>query len=421
MSDSDFNVNDYFIESPIFDNWFRRHYPERSLVICSPYMKKSAVDKIISLYNLGGRPDSFELKVLLRGNADEFTYHKSSDISVFDSLTALGCADSSNIRRIGNLHMKAYLIDGRHLLITSGNMTNSGMFVISGRENFEGGLSVNNPSVIDGFLRYFSRIWRQSQALDDFYDELMGAYTAYIGSGYSDRNTMRHLVRQRYRFGSRTVFEPAAAVEDEPEAPDRETVSIDRVINLFAEEQTSPEEEAGGTQTFTLSDIPPNGRLEHLPDTLRIIRESPGGISYIELGRRLREIFGDGVSERDDANRKFGEEKGKFAAYFGFASVEGAGRSMLFKITRLGNAYLEMNGADRSKLVKDIFFDKPIIVSILRHSMEQEGFNLLEFLSENCEGAPTTLARKVGPLKELFGLVQSLCTDEELKKALSVN
>ena len=391
--------NDSFIESPIYDNWFKKHYPEKSLLICSPYIKKDAIDKIIELYKLDEREPGFELNVLIRGNRDEFTYSKSSDIAALDSLMAIRWLKRSNIRRISNLHMKAYLVDGEHLLITSGNMTNSGMFVISGKENFEGGISTNDNKIIIDFQNYFIYIWNQSRPLLEFYDELMAAYKDYIEKGYSDRGTLRRLSRERHNFSSHTVFDEIAEENKE---------------RIYGTAQNQPRQ-----QIFSLSDIPPVGRLEHLPDTLRIIGDKPDGVTYLELGKELRPIFSDNPSDTDIANRKFGEEKGKFAAFLGLVSVEKVGRNMIFRITNLGRTFLEMSDENRNKLIKDVFFDKPIIVSILRYSLNTDDFDLLEFLMKYCEGATRlTLSRKVGPLKELFALIRNICTDAELKEAL---
>lgn len=90
----------------------------------------------------------FDLRILIRGNSAEFASQKSSDISALDSLFNLRCVKRSNNRRVQNLHMKAYLIDDTYLLITSGNLTHNGMFVVSEKENFEGGISSCNARII---------------------------------------------------------------------------------------------------------------------------------------------------------------------------------------------------------------------------------------------------------------------------------
>lgn len=404
-NDGMFYLYDSFVESPLYDNWFKKHYPQKSLLVCSPYIKKEALDRIISLYDLKERSDCLDIKVLIRGNEEEFTYQKSSDISIFDSLIDLKGLNLSNIRRIKNLHMKAYLIDETYLLITSGNLTNSGIFVLSGKENFEGGISVRDGSIVVKFMEYFRGIWDQSQKIECFYDGLMTAYTTYIETEYSDKQTLKRLKRNKYIFRSKTTF-------DNPEPNNDEVHS--------SSNSTKPTDES---ETFhiELSDIPPVGTLEYIPEVLKIIRQNPEGISYLELGKQLRSKYSKNDSTKDEANRKFGEEKGKFAAFLNFVTIENSNHGKLAKLSKLGHAYLNISDDGKKKLIKDIFFEKPIVVSIMRQSLDTPNFDLHDFLLKNCTGATeTTLSRKVGALKHLFLYISSICTEEELKNSLSL-
>ncbi len=407
-----FYLEDQFIESPIFDNWFKKHYPQKSLLICSPYIKKNAVDRVINLYKLNKRGKDFDLRVLIRGNTEEFTARKSSDISALDSLINLDCADASKLRRVQNLHMKAYLVDDAYLLITSGNLTNSGMFVVSGKENFEGGISTRSPQITLAFLNYFRSIWQQSQELNSFYDELVEAYAAYIENEYSEQKTLKRLNRKKYKFPSKSSSEMPAPPAAEPSL----YPSFGQILDSSLPE--AADDNGEGLQTFTLDDIPPVGSLEHIPEVLRIVNAHPEGISYLELGKLLRSRFGDGISNTNGANRKFGEEKGKFAAFLGLVSIIDSSRGKLITSNKLSVAYASMSRENREKMIKDIFFDKPLIVSIMRKSLETQDFNLLQFLLDNCEARRTTLSRKVGPLKELFSHISAICTEEELQSAL---
>ncbi|MBQ6934658.1 MAG: hypothetical protein IJN37_09765 [Clostridia bacterium] len=399
----------------MFDNWFKKHYPQKSLVICSPYVKKDALDKLISLYNIDERSE-FDLKVLIRGNVGEFTYQKSSDISIFDSLLSIKKFDINNVKRVTNLHMKAYLVDERHLLITSGNLTNNGMFVISGKENFEGGISTNDPYIISQFIKYFSHIWKQGENLEDFYDELELAYITYIETEYSDKDTLQKITRKRYKFGKKTIFDESVIKDSQDENSDCEEIGL---LNYLLRSDDETMGDIPKIQTFSLEDIPPVGTLVHLPSTLKIISEYEDGISYLDLGRKLRTIFSNSESTTDGANRKFGEEKGKFAAFLNFASIEDSNSGKLIKISKLGKTYLKMENEDRNKIIKDVFFDKSIVVSIMRHSIEDPDFDLLEFLVANCAGATrSTLQRKAGALRELFSYISAICTEEELQMIL---
>lgn len=422
MASNDFYLKDTFVESPIFDNWFKKHYPQKSLLICSPYIKKDALNKVITLYKLNERDTNFDLKVLIRGNNNEFTYQKSSDVSAFDSLICLKGFDLSNIKRVTNLHMKAYLIDGRHLLITSGNLTNSGMFVVSGKENFEGSISTNDPGLICKFLQYFSRIWNQGDVLEDFYDNLMSAYTTYIEKEYTDKVILERISRRKYKFITKTNFDDieqsVITRSEEEHKPIYPGVVDEPSIDVFFTQDNDTEDDL--IQHFTLDDIPPVGNLTHIPAVLKYVSEKNNGITYLELGRRLRAIFSNSDSTEIVADRKFGEEKGKFAAFLNLVNIEDSKHGKIIKINNLGRTYMSLNDEDKNKLIKDIFFDKPIIVSIMRQSLETPDFDLFKFLQRNCDGATdSTLSRKVRPLKNLFAHISSICTEEELKNALT--
>lgn len=374
-----------FIESPVYDNWFKKHYPKEKLLICTPYMKQTALDKIMELYKIEDRAGEVEVQVLIRGANKEFTYNKSSDISILDSFLSLNKFDLNNMRRVKNLHMKAYLIDEEYLLITSGNLTNSGMFVLSGQENFEGGIATDDAETIKRFLNYFQGIWNQGQCLGDFYEEVIQEYMDYISREYSDHETLRRIKKEVYSFEQKTVFE---------EAVDRDTPIIQ----------------------YSLNDLPPVGRIEHIDSTLHILENSPSGLSYIELGRKLREVYGYDDLDNATNNRKFGEEKGKFAVYFGLAILS-KGSSNVFTISNLGRRYLEMSDQDRMKYLKDQIFSKPAIRAIFVKS-EEADFNLNIYLNELYQGTESTLSRKKGAVTRLIGYICDMCPEDELKEIL---
>ena len=61
-----------FIRSPFWDNWFVNNPIERSLIICSPYFKKNALDKIIDEFDLDDDECVLDVKILIRGTLDDF-------------------------------------------------------------------------------------------------------------------------------------------------------------------------------------------------------------------------------------------------------------------------------------------------------------------------------------------------------------
>lgn len=293
-----------FIESPIYDNWFKNHIPEKKLLICSPYMKQTALDRIFKLYDVEKRCSELEIQVLIRGDIREFTHNKSTDFSVIESFLGMDSFDTANFRRVMNLHMKAYLIDDKYLLITSGNLSDSGMFVISGSENFEGGIATDEPAVIERFNQYFLKIWEQGETLESVYDELLSEYKTYLNTGYSDGEMVRqHIKRKKYTFTKKSEFT----------ADNTEVLVVDVDYNV--------------------DKLLPVGYIKYLDDTLKILDENPQGLSYVELGSLLRSKKGFPPGKNKKTNDiKFGEEKGKYAAYFGLVRLYSIAGKILFQL-----------------------------------------------------------------------------------------
>ncbi len=376
-----------FVKSPIYDNWFKKYIPEKKLLICTPYMKQGALDRILELYNLEERSSEIEIQVLIRGTTQEFTINKSSDISILDSFLGMKNFDIDNVKRVRNLHMKAYLVDDKYLLITSGNLTNNGMFVFSGQENFEGGIATDDENTIKQFKEYFQDIWMQGECLEEFYEKLLEEYTEYISHEYSDRETIKRIRRPAYRFEQKTV-----------------------VDNADAETETN---------FFDLDDLPPVGNIEYIEDTLELLNENKEGLTYIELGMKLRGLLYPEVVVRERAeqaktnNTKFGEEKGKFLVYFGLA-VKVNEKPICFKISNLGKMYLEFSDEDRMKYLKDQILSKPAIREIFRKS-DEPSFHLAEYLKRIYQKKESTLARKKG---SIISLIKQMYPEEELKEIL---
>jgi hypothetical protein len=371
-----------FIESPIFDNWLKKHIPKKKLVICSPYIKQEALDRVFRLYDVENRCADLDVQILIRGAAREFTINKSSDISILDSIIALEDFNVENFKRVENLHMKAYLVDDSDLLITSGNLTNSGMFVFSGKENFEGGIATDDAKVIARFKEYFADIWNQGEKLSEFYEALLKEYSAYIAQDYSDRETVRRIKRKRYRFKIKTQLAVTAAKN-------------------FGEVNT----EAEVSLEYDLNDLPPVGKVEYIDDTLRIIWKNEG-LSYIQLGEKLRKEFGYEISEDEEKelvnNQKYGEEKSKFLEYLGLARIEKTQRPYRIVINNLGKEYLNEGEENRKKYLKDQIFSKEAIEDILRRCPE-ESLSLKEYLVKYYNAfSESTLDRKRAAVNNLF-------------------
>ena len=151
-------------------------HPKTFLYLYQPIHQKKAVNQILKPLT------NCDLKILIRGNAEEFSFNRSSDIDVLYDFFYNAAFANTNFRRLQNLHMKAYLVDDASLLITSGNMTNSGMFASGNHYNIEGGIATDDEIIIRQFKDYFQRLWSQAEPLDLFLPHIEEMYLAYIAS-----------------------------------------------------------------------------------------------------------------------------------------------------------------------------------------------------------------------------------------------
>ncbi len=377
-----------FIESPMYDNWFKNHIPEKKLLICSPYMKQTALDKILKLYDMENRCSELEIQVLIRGDIREFTYNKSTDFSVIESFLGMDSFDIDNFKRVTNLHMKAYLVDDEYLLVTSGNMTDSGMFVVSGTENFEGGIATDEMYVIEKFKEYFIKIWNQGETLETFYDGLLSEYRAYLDTEYSDGEMVkRHIKRKKYKFTKKSKF-----------TDDNGEILI-------------------GNVDYDFDKLLPVGYIKYLDETLKILNDNPQGLSYVDLGDLLRRKIGLPPGKDKKTNDvKFGEEKGKYAVYFGLTRLSNVAGKNTFFINSLGRMYLSLKETDKIKYIKDQLFSKNVICAIIKQMDEVENFNLSVFLQEQYGLKGTTLDRICDALKDLVKYIKEVDGENELTR-----
>lgn len=371
-----------FIESPMYDNWFKTHIPQKKLVICTPFMKQNALDRILKLYDVENQNKKLEIQVLIRGELNEFTYDKVTDFSVIETFLGIKNFNVDYFRRITNLHMKAYLVDDKELLITSGNMTESGMFVISQMENFEGGIATDEKDIICQFKNYFAHIWEQAERLEAFYDKLLMDYQNYLENEYSDREMVRwHIKRKKYQFLQKSELEIKTDEKMESE--------IDKLL--------------------------PVGYIKYLDETLKILQGHSKGLSYSELGDLLRRSYNLLPGKNKKGNdTKFGEEKGKYAVYFGLANLIKVDGENKFLPNSFGKMYLNFDEAKKIKYLKDQLFSKIVICEILRQIDQNKKFELRTFLQKQYRLQETTLDRICAALKDLIKYLKRSNEEDEL-------
>ena len=178
------NMTD-FIASPMFARWFLRHPPRRSLLLCSPFLRGGTLERVLEFVGFPELRPEMELKVLFRGLKRDFL-QGASDLAAVELLRRMErqCGGRVEVRLLDNLHMKAYLVDGKQLLISSGNCTSRGFERTGTEGNVEGGIATDDPTVVADFLSYFDSVYaaalplsaRVGEYLDpEFQDQVLRA------------------------------------------------------------------------------------------------------------------------------------------------------------------------------------------------------------------------------------------------------
>jgi len=373
-----------FIESPLFKNWFEEHKPEKSFVCVSPYIKKEAMETVMN----GINGNACKCQILIRGNAEEFSYNQSSDIQVLYDFFNNPSFNNQNFRRLQNLHMKAYLIDDRWLLITSGNMTNSGIFLKGSQGNAEGGIATDDTRTITSFRNYFSKLWDESEVLDSFLPKVEAMYLEYA-------QTMKR--KKKKQEWKNAVYK----------AP------------LHITPETNP-----SSGKLLIKDVPPMCNTEDLALTLKVINENGGTIRYAALGSILRNDYNcRTVSQRPaknelGANRKMGEERGKAVAYLSLATILRDNRGNYVKITGLGEKYVAETNETQKSIIYDQIRNKEVF-KLLRERFSDSEIDelnanngdtygkLREFMYENINGTPKTINRKISICRDWLILMKN--------------
>lgn len=122
------------IKSPWENNFFSFvSGVQKSIKICSPFVKYDAVKK---LYEHKKCNVSFDL--LTNFNIAYF-HKKSSDIEAMKYILN----NDDKIRNVSNLHAKIYIFDDKSTVITSSNLTNSGL-----NRNYEYGIYSDEHSLV---------------------------------------------------------------------------------------------------------------------------------------------------------------------------------------------------------------------------------------------------------------------------------
>ena len=370
-----------FIPSPIFNNWIVQQRPIKSLIICSPFFKNEALERIISVYKLNSLKDQIDMKVLIAGRLYDFV-NGSSDISALETLKKLTFLDPGNVRRISNLHMKAFLVNNSNLLIGSGNCTLNGLFAENRIGNVEGAISTDDPTIIEQFLSYFNKVFEQSEPLNIFYDQIVDEYTEFINEHAELINTdVLRRIKKKDKFSRFNV-----------------SAAPDKIFHSVGEIST---EEIPQFSTFERGAFIVVEILE---------KENDVGLTFEEMGKRLQRGHRNTV-----ANRKYGENHSKLAELLDFATIT-QGRPRKVFLTKLGRAFIKANDKEKSEILKSQIYRMAIVKDIIdKHVLDS--FNLDAYLRPLIK--ESTINRRKGNIKTLFKYLSDngvLEVDSILKK-----
>lgn len=323
--------------------------------------------------------DCTDIKILIRGGKQEFTISKSCDIEVLDFFIERKDFDVTNFRRLLNLHMKAYLIDDKYLLVTSGNMTFSGMFLTRSSGNAEGGIATDDPLLIEQFRLYFNDLWQHSENLSDFYDSIVKAYNEYINT-------------------------------DQPREASNLKRKYQEVKNTFVYRNSDI------THKIKFDELPRNTSFEEIPYTLQEIKNSPNQLTYTTLGHILRYEYGvasppnnEDYKKMDTNDKKVGEERVKLAKYLGLATINDTIKPFTLDITPAGLRYLLADAKGRKNIIYDRLKRDRFFQSLYYLYSESE----LEFIANNSQNFDK---------QKLLTRIQTLAegTESTLKRIISI-
>lgn len=359
-----------FIKSPFWDNWFASKDVSRSLIICSPYLKKTALDNIIDLYKLDEPECVLDVKILIRGQLEDFL-KGSSDLTALQALLNLRCINVDKVRRVTNLHMKAYLIDNEDLLIGSGNCTSRGLAPCGILGNIEGGVQTEDETIIEDFKEHFNELFEAAESLNDFYDSITEQYTKEAIAIFREGPTVS---KSHSSSEGNAIFDYRVTKEKVLEIPD-----VDIGI--------------------TIEDVPQFSNFNVvINDTLRVLKAAniEGKLlTFSELGGRLP----GQESDNDAARKKYGENHSKAAQILGFVTVI-PGKTRRLKLSPLGETYLSASKDEKDRILTRQLMRTAIVKSILIGYDRCGQFDVKSYLERFM--AESTAERRRPCVKALF-------------------
>ena len=147
---------------PPWENYFfsKVKSAEKSLYLSSPYIKNTVAtlfyEVLRSRQNL-----NLSIQILTRIRIQDLI-EGASDLEAFEKLLQLEELEGINaeVRCISNLHAKVYIFDKNSAIVTSSNLTPSGL-----KSNIEYGIEVTDPTAIQQMLVDMENYWDTAETL----------------------------------------------------------------------------------------------------------------------------------------------------------------------------------------------------------------------------------------------------------------
>lgn len=150
-----------YIQPPWINYFFSKvQVVKKSLYLSSPYIKNTIATFLYEI--LRSRPDlSLSIKILTRIKIQDLI-EGASDLEAFEKLLEIDKLPGikAEVRCISNLHAKVYIFDEDSAIVTSSNLTPSGL-----KSNIEYGIEVKDSIAIRQMLNDMETYWRGAETL----------------------------------------------------------------------------------------------------------------------------------------------------------------------------------------------------------------------------------------------------------------
>ena len=147
---------------PPWENYFfsKVHAAEKSLFISSPYIKYPVASLLCEILQLRQNPN-VSVQILTRIRIQDLI-DGASDLEAFEKLLQLAEVSGLKVavKCISNLHAKVYIFDENSAIVTSSNLTPSGL-----KSNVEYGIEVTEQAVIRRIFDDMHAYWSAAETL----------------------------------------------------------------------------------------------------------------------------------------------------------------------------------------------------------------------------------------------------------------